>query len=271
MVCISTPELSDGQLLAYIESELNSEIKSEINGEIDPTITEHLARCGYCRERHRELAHFHRQLAVLLYRVDCPPSLELGEYQLGLLATERQTFVVEHLKSCPHCQTELQQLAGYLTTVAPTLPADGRSIRNTIATTVTTTVRRAIARLVDATKDALSLGRLTPSMAPAMAAVRGQIDAPLIYEADGLQIVLVLQPEGRQGEYQNDQQLLLGLLLGAAEPLTMQVQLWQGQTLLTTTAVDEGGNFVLAELAAGSYTLLLTAPDLEIELPPLTV
>ncbi len=115
MVCISTPELNDGQLLAYIESELNSETNGEIIGEIDPTIMEHLARCAYCRERRQELASFHRQLAVLLYRVDCPPSLELGEHQLGLLAAERQPLVSEHLKSCPHCQAELQQLAGYLT------------------------------------------------------------------------------------------------------------------------------------------------------------
>ena len=263
MVCISTPELSDGQLLAYIES--------EIIGEIDPTIMEHLARCAYCRERHQELASFHRQLAVLLYRVDCPPSLELGEHQLGLLPAERQPLVSEHLKSCPRCQAELQQLAGYLTTVAPSLPADGRATSSAIGTTLTTTVRRAIARLVDATKDALAPGGLAPVMAPRMAAIRGQIDAPLIYEAEGLQIVLVLQPEGRQGEYQSDRQVLLGLLLGAAEPQTMQVQLWQGQSLLTTTPVDGGGNFVLTDLAPGSYTLLLTAPDLEIELPPLTV
>ena len=257
MVCISTPALSDAQLLAYIEDEINVEINGASNGKLDPTITEHLARCAYCRERHQELAHFHRQLAALLYRVDCPPSLELGEYQLGLLATERQPIIAEHLQICPHCQAELQQLGGYLATVAPSLPADGRSIRSTIATTVATTVRRAVARLVDAARDALSPGGL----APAMAAVRGQMDAPLIYEADGLQIVLVLQPD----DIHRTRQLLLGLLLGTTVPLTMQVQLWQGQTLLTTTAVDEGGNFVLAELAPGNYTLLLTAPDLEID------
>ena len=59
----------------------------------------------------------------MLYRADCPPAIELGDYQLGLLLDKmRVAFVRQHVVECPHCSQELAMLDGYLMVLAPQLP-----------------------------------------------------------------------------------------------------------------------------------------------------
>ncbi len=49
-------------------------------------------------------------LRAALYRRDCPDSLELVEYQMGLLANPGQKRLQVHLAHCPHCEAELKRL-----------------------------------------------------------------------------------------------------------------------------------------------------------------
>jgi hypothetical protein len=56
-----------------------------------------------------------------LYRRDCPDTMVLGEYQLGLLDEAEQNRLHAHLARCPHCQAEFDRLVEFLTEEA--LPA----------------------------------------------------------------------------------------------------------------------------------------------------
>src|SRR5688500_11337512 len=112
MECISPPALTDGQLLAYVE------------GDADADTAAHIHRCAYCRERAPDLAQVNRQLAARVYRVACPSSVELSEYQLGLLTAEQMPAIQQHLQDCLHCTRELQQLGGFLADLAPALEPD---------------------------------------------------------------------------------------------------------------------------------------------------
>src|SRR5687767_10210544 len=73
MECVDPPELNESQLLAYID------------GDAGPAVAMHLARCPACRARAVQLGRLIGRMTVMLYRLDCPPAIDLGEYQLGLV------------------------------------------------------------------------------------------------------------------------------------------------------------------------------------------
>ncbi len=60
------------------------------------------------------------KLKSILFRSDCPPNLELGEYELGILEPERRDLISSHLAACAHCQFDLQQIRQFMA-----LPAIG--------------------------------------------------------------------------------------------------------------------------------------------------
>lgn len=53
-------------------------------------------------------------LRANLHRRDCPDTMTLGEYQLGLLAEAEQSQLRTHLARCPHCQAEFGRLVEFL-------------------------------------------------------------------------------------------------------------------------------------------------------------
>ena len=61
-------------------------------------------------------------LRAALHRRDCPSTMELGDYQLGLLTEEQQARMESHLKRCPYCPAELSQLSNVLADVPATAP-----------------------------------------------------------------------------------------------------------------------------------------------------
>ena len=161
MECVAPPQLDDSQLLAYID------------GEAAPPVATHLARCPACRERAQGLGRLIGRMTVALYRLDCPTSTALGEYQLGLLADD--AAISAHLTECVHCRAEVAQLQGFLA-------ATEREFEPGI-------VKRAqvlVARLLGGGR------RSGPALTLGLAGVRGG-DAPLIYEAGDLQITLTVE------------------------------------------------------------------------------
>jgi anti-sigma factor RsiW len=231
MRCISSPELNDGQLLAYLDDTA------------DAAVARHLADCPACRERVRQLARLLGRITVSLYRLDCPASAELGEYQLGLLPRPQRAALAAHLAECPHCRAEVAQLQGYLADLAR---AEEPGI-----------VKRArvlVARLIGGTSTP------GPALTPALAGLRGG-DAPLIYEAGDVQITLTVEAS----EQAPERRTLFGLLIGA-ELTGARAQLWQGAQLTDETTIDAAGNFVLANLDASGYELVISSRELEIHI-----
>jgi anti-sigma factor RsiW len=229
MQCISPPELNDGQLLAYLDDAA------------DAAVARHLTDCAACRQRARQLARLLGRMTASLYRLDCPASAELGEYQVGVLAQPQMAAIATHLAECPHCRAEVAQLQGYLADLA-----------HPVEPSIVERAKVLVARL-------LSGGGVSgPALTPALAGLRGG-DAPLVYEAGDAQLTLTVEAP----EQAPERRTLFGLLIGAELP-GARVQLWQATRLAGETTIDAAGNFVLANLDASGYELVISNRELEI-------
>jgi len=243
MTCTSPPELSDGALLAYLDDEADDHAKT------------HLENCPYCRSRAQRLARLQSDMNARLYRFDCPAPLELGEYRLGVLSADRAAGVARHLAACPRCTQEVAQLAGYLSDLAPDLelsPQEQAGER----------LRVLVARLV-------SGGASGNLRAPAYAGLRGREDEslPLIFEAEAIQIVLDIQADpARPGR-----QTMLGLVVGVDDPPAHHVYLWKNNWNVISIPLEETANFVVSDLSAGRYELMLSGPGVEVHVQDVPV
>jgi hypothetical protein len=244
MACISPPALTDGQLLAYVEDDADADTVA------------HIRQCPYCRERAQDLAQVHRQMAAQLYRAACPATLELGEYELGLLPSAQMFTIQQHVAECPHCTRELLQLQNYLTALAPTLEVNPPSV-------ITERVRVLIAHLADSIAGMAPLG----GAAPALAGLRGEPAQQYVYEAEHVQVILEVQPDLGHA----DRKEILGLILGLENAQPLEAHLWQTDQRLATVTIDELGNFVFSALQPGPYELILSSADLEIHIQDVLV
>lgn len=241
----------NGQLLAYLA------------GEADAAVKAHIEQCAACQQQVNALARLDGGLARGLHRLQCPPSLLLGEYHLGLLSAQQKKVVETHLHTCPHCLGELQQLSDFLTLVAPTL-------ETSLAATVMDQVRVLVAQLVE---------RLTPDAlgapAPLFTGVRGAQSSlsqdvgtgQYIYQADDLQIIVEIQDKG----HETPQKMVIGLVLGLLDFATAVVILTQTGQQVASVTIDEGGNFEFANVAPGTYELVLSSDTLEVSIRDLQV
>lgn len=248
MVCVRSPKLSDGELLAYLA------------GEAEPKITAHLDECNLCRQRVATLAKQERQLRASLYRSQCPPSLTLSEYHIGFLSAVEARTIDRHLQHCPHCRHELQRLTAYLTAVAPTLEIEP-------SPTLWERSRILVARLVEELPNFGPLNGLATGGALAAAGLRGENGDQLVYAADDIQVIIDVQADVQHPA----QRMLLGLLLGLAEPQTITAHLWRADQPVATTMVDALGNFIISALVPGTYDLILSDDKTEVHVQALVV
>ena len=63
----------------------------------------------------------------------------------------------------------------------------------------------------------------------------------------------------------------MGLLLGLLEPHSVTAHLWRDDHPVTTTTVDELGNFVIPALLPGFYDLILSSDKTEVHLQALSI
>ena len=222
--CISPPELDDKQLLLYLDGKAEQEVVS------------HLKRCEYCLEKAQALASLQNQLTSRLYRISCPPAMKLGEYHLHILPASEMLMIRQHISECPHCTQELAQVeAFFLGDLAPT------------ETNLFGQAKVLIARLVS------SLGEPGQTVT----ALRGHAKGPITLQADGLVIVLDVQP-GKEGKVNilgqlaaDDQDQWTGAL----------VELHQGGELEFSSKVDDLGAFYSEGIIPGSKELRITSKD----------
>ena len=236
MKCISPPELDDSDLLRYVD------------GEADRFVLDHLGRCEYCRGRAQEIARIHNRLSARLFRLTCPSPLELGEYHLDLLDRTRADAIEPHLRECPHCSREVAQLRSYLAELAPT-----------VEFSPVERVKVLIANLAGGGRGEES--RLQSAFMPAFAGIRGEQEAPSIYEFDGGQVAIEVQDDVEQP----DRKVILGLITGL-DTRGFAAHLWQGGQRVASVSVDESGNFAIAHLTPGNYELILSSAEVEVHI-----
>ena len=228
-----------------------------IDGEAGPDVMAHLRDCPYCSERAHVFADMQGLLRKQLFRMFCPTSEELAAYQQGLLNGDQQARISEHLKECPHCTREfnlLEQLS------RETLPARSPPQTNGKSTLAHNGVLPGKLRQIAAT--------LIPSAKPlagAYGALRGPSQASqYAYHAENLQLTLGVQRVVSRTE----RRVIHGALELDDEQYTVfsgvTAHLSHNETLICTAELDELGNFVLDDLAPGTYQLALRLPDREV-------
>jgi hypothetical protein len=217
--CVSPPELSDGQLLAYLD-----------DPEANQDVALHLKRCVYCQEKAEALERFQKALTAQLYRIDCPSSLELGEYHLRMLPAPQMLVISQHVRECPHCAFEVAELESFLVDQTPGVQDDlfGRA-------------KLLVARLVG--------GDLT--FTPTPAALRGESKGPITFAAEGIIIVLDIQPttEGKAN--------ILGQVAADHQDdwTGALVELRRDSLLQISTTVDDLGAFQCEGVIPGQQEL----------------
>ncbi len=208
-----------------------------------------------------------RKLRATLYRAFCPDSAELGEYHLGLLHADRRREMRAHLKECPHCSHELEQLRSFLETVSADLEPGTRAGTRRDESLL----RRLIARLIP--PDITAAG-----WAPALAGVRGDAGGILKFDTEGYHILLDIEADADRP----DRRSILGLLTGDEPAVSggthtpgvntaFAARLYQAGSLVAQANVDEFGNFAINTVLPGDYALILSSEQVEIRIEHMTL
>jgi len=230
-----------------------------IDGEAGPDVMAHLRDCPYCSERAHVFADMQGLLRKQLFRMFCPTSEELAASQRRLLDGEQQARISEHLNDCPHCTREfnlLEQLSYETLPARSPPPTNGKSApgRNSA---VSGKLRQIAAQL-------LIIPPAKP-LAGAYGALRGPSHAnQYAYHAENLQLTLGVQRVVSRA----DRRVIHGALELEDELYEVfsgaTAHLSHNETLIRTAELDELGNFVLDDLAPGTYQLALRLPDREV-------
>jgi anti-sigma factor RsiW len=213
------------------------QLSDAIDGKAGAAVQDHLANCPSCAQRLAAARLAEEKLGLKLFRWDCPPSQQLGDYEQGLLDAPEAASIADHLAECARCTQELVAMRQFMSMPerplpsAPPQPARrGPSLGELIA-------------------------QLLPrSLAPAL---RGEVRPPLTAQAEGVTIVLDVQAgEGEQISLQgqvaaDDQDRWTGAL----------VTLRQAEELKATAVVDDLGGFSIARLAPAPTDIRLTPQD----------
>jgi hypothetical protein len=232
MKCISSPALGDAQIISFIE------------GEADAAVTIHMVECQFCAQRAERWLNLQNNLKAKLYRRSCPTPMELGDYHLGLLSKPRDSVVEQHMRRCPLCRREVNELEAYLKEL---VPQPG----------VRESVRVLIARLIGGQTGEESSG------VPAVA-LRGERNGPITYEADGLVIIVDIQANS------TGQASILGQVAADDQDkwTDSMVELRQADAPPKTAAVDDLGSFHFEEVLIGSTELTITSPhEIIVQIP----
>jgi hypothetical protein len=239
MNCISSPALDDIEIAKYVD------------GEADEAVVAHIKECLFCREKAGRWTLLQNRLKKQLYRASCPGPMELGDYHLRLLPATQMLLVAQHVRGCPLCRRDVAELEDFLAEPAP----QSGLLRPT---------RVLIAQLISG--PGLGQEHGEGRSAPAMAGLRGDEQALLIYQADGVQIVIELHDEVEQTGMKS----LLGLVTGLTSK-EFGVQASQEGKVIARTSADEIGNFTISHLSPGHYQLVLSSSDVEIHVHSLEV
>jgi hypothetical protein len=205
-----------------------------------------------------------------LYRFDCPPSLVLGEYQLGLLDGSTVALVKSHLSRCELCSAEVASLTTFLAQGSlpferPAVEEQSTAVSYNDRRQPALAARRVWERIQDQAQDGVR--RVIASLLPPQPriAVRDpsqqSAEWPRRYMGEDVSISLQLeQSPGREDTWQlvgliNRNGMALKALAGTP------VQLFAASQVTDTQQVDDLGNFIFAALTPATYTLEVHLPD----------
>jgi len=217
-----------------------------LDGEADPETTLHLQECEHCRDRAKTLEREQKLLTSRLYRASCPSTDELGEFHLRMLPSDQMLIISQHVRECPLCAREVEQLKEFLGDLVPV--TEGNLLQQT---------KRLVAQLVS--------GGGTGKLASAL---RGTGDSPLTFETEGAVIVLDIQPA-------NEEKVnILGQVAADDQDLWTgsKITLNQADGAKTTDSLNDLGAFQFEKVSTGSIQITILSPQgIEIQIPKFDV
>jgi hypothetical protein len=223
MNCIFPPELTDLQLMAYLD-------KPESNQET----ASHLEKCPHCQEKAKALELFQKHLKTRLYRSTCPSSEQLGEYYLRMAPANQRLAIAQHLRECPHCASEINTLTDFLKEES-SQPEPVKSLRTVFAKLVS--------------------GAAGAGSQQTFPALRGQAKDLPIFEGEGIVITIDLQdnPDGQVS--------ILGQLAADDQDqwTGATVELKQAYVSPLVTSLDDLGSFTFETLYPISLQISVTS------------
>ncbi len=263
MECSEPGTIRDEELLAYLAGDI-----------VRPTVQQHLAQCQSCSAKLANFRRVERSLTLKLYRWNCPPNQELGEYWLGLLDTERAMAVKMHLSSCILCSAEVATLSQFL--AHDPMLVERVSVQPSLSNNhVTHAVKPLKGHLRDVSSG--QIRRILASFVPPRPRFAYQRDVastdiwPRSYSAEDFNISIQLD----QGASRRDSLQLIGFVTRNGSSLEslqgIPVVLSSSANAVYQQNIDELGNFVFSSIAPASYTLELQLPDCTIVIEQLPV
>jgi anti-sigma factor RsiW len=270
MECIEPGAIRDEELLAYLGGE-----------RVRPAVLQHLANCQYCSAQLAAYQRMDHRLKQNLYRWNCPPSQQLGEYQLGLLSPQEAAEVQNHLASCPLCMAELTALATFLANDPMLVESPMPQVRVAVRPAGNNhhSVQE-VKRAIDQAREQVQAGvrRIIATLVPSQPRLAFQRDVaseklawPRRYVAEDMNISLQVESElGRKDGVQ-----LIGFVTRKDAALDafqgMAVRLIASPQMVYMQKIDELGNFVFSAIAPATYTLELDMPEGTVVIDQLTV
>ncbi|HNT73523.1 MAG TPA: hypothetical protein PKH77_00750 [Anaerolineae bacterium] len=215
MTCIDPYELEEGALSAFLEDGA------------DARVAAHLARCPYCAARVAAYRLTLARLKTQLYRRACPPAEILALYQLALATPAERLTIAAHVRECPHCRRELDELA-----------------RDAVSPSLLDRLRQGVDVLVAA---------FVPAPRLQAAPQRGETPPLLRFRVGDLEIHL-----SQQSGHELGQRTLLGRLwsmtTGAPPEPGTEVWLWRADEAWAAV-VEADGTFTFDDVEPGRYSL----------------
>lgn len=245
------------------------ELDAYADGETMPHVATFLEQNPAIKAKWRQQQKRNAQLQQTLHRFDCPDPEQLRDFFWNLLSTSEQHRLESHIQQCPHCSAELAHLQSFM------LEDDPAWQPQSAATPSTPTFSERVQALADQMR--LVIATLVTPLTPQMAtvALRGgatatqRVESPvnLLFEAEGADISLVVERDAQ------------GRLNLAGQIFTLEPDTPTGGKLVAADptlaprpiTIDEAGTFVLSDVPAGAYQLLLFFPQQALVVPNLVL
>lgn len=181
-----------------------------------------------------------------------PSFVELGEYAMQTLPPDRAQEIARYLADHPEVQNELTTLQEELEAFESTLPPPAIESSSQF-------------NLFDQVRDLIGQIKL-PDRSLVTSFARGEADndEPLVYEADGIEITVDIEPDD-EGSY---------TLIGSVSEMkyhNMKVYLYRNDQLIATHDIDEWGDFYVPNLSPETYVIILEVPAFTFCIPELRI
>lgn len=229
--CIAPRELEEGDFVRYME------------GTASQLVRDHIAGCPACAAQVEALTQVDRVLRRYLFRASCPSADALLGYVTRTLPADEQKRIARHVRECPHCAAELQELEQVED--APGPPLWQQVVRTARAVIEAVTI----------------LPR--PELIPAL---RGSAHPLSLFRASDLDIALGIEAFDPGPVFR-----IRGRVMKQGSPASQvighPVLLVRHDTVVAHQEVDELGYFVFEEIPPGEYKLALEYGDATVIIP----